>query len=808
MPYASRAEALRRDRMASSFCKLLNGEWRFLWYPNPAAVAPGFEAVDVDTSAWDTIPVPANWEMMGDILHGKPKYNVPHYTNVTYPFPIDRLPGVPEDDNPIGIYRRTFTVPDAWAGRRVFITFDGVDSAFYLWVNGQKVGYSQDSRLPAEFRVTPYVQAGENTLAVQVMRYSDGSYLEDQDMWLLSGIQRDVVLYCQPKISLRDFTVRTGFDPAYRDATLYVEAQISPVPSPTAYSLEVMLYDPAGEPVFETPASAHFGQTRPYATKAGWATLSVPVSNPEKWTAETPTLYTLVLTLLDPEGLPLGYESCRVGFRQVEIVDGVLLLNGKRLVFRGVNRHEHHPERGRALTEADMRADIVLMKQLNFNAVRTSHYPDDPLWYDLCDEFGIYLVDETNLETHGIWDRLGNDPGWLNAYMERASRMVLRDKNHPSVVLWSLGNESGCDNNHAAMAAWIRDYDPTRFVHYESANPGPAVSDVFSQMYPRLEMVKRALTDVNEKRPYLMCEYAYAKGNSTGNFFKFWEMVDAFERFQGGFIWDWSDKALLAHNEQGEPYWAYGGDFGGDFNYNQEHEDPQMCCNGVVGPDLVPHPGAYEVKKVQAPVGILALEAVKGRFLVLNKYHTLSLDHLEIAWEVTCDGQVIQSGSLPPLDLAPSKDGELTLPFRQPNALEAGTEYHLNIRFTLASDTAWAPKGHVVAWEQFELPWQAGPVAPIALDSRPEVILEISGDRVMVRGAAFQVTYDAAQGLLAAYQAYGRDLIQAGPRENYYRAPTDIDLLMGNAPAPIHKWRAAGLDRLERTLVSFDAVQV
>jgi len=540
----------------------------------------------------------------------------------------------------------------------------------------------------------------------------------------------------------------------------------------------------------------------------GRAVISQRIENPQKWTAETPDLYRLVLTLKDPEGTAVDFESCRVGFRQVEIKDSVILLNGKRLVLRGVDRHEHHPERGRALTEEDMRTEVKLMKQFNFNAVRTSHYPDDPRWYDLCDEYGIYLIDEANIETHGLWDDLSNDPLWLHAYMERATRMVLRDKNHPSILFWSLGNESGCGTNHAAMTAWIKAYDPTRLVHYESGRPGPEVSDVYSVMYPNLDMMKQVLADANEKRPIVMCEYAYAKGNSTGNFFKFWDMVDAFPRFQGGCIWDWNDKALLATNEQGEEYWAYGGDFGGDFNYLQPNEDPQMCCNGIVGPDLKPHPGAFEVKKVQAPVGIEAVDALKGRFIVRNKYHTLSLGHLDIHWELAEDGVTIQEGDLPSVDIAAGAKGELSIPFQMPQLLQPGAEYHLKIHFVLAEDAAWAKKGHQVTWEQFPLLFPVAPKTIIPLSALPDVALQENDDQVTVTGTEFEVTFSKAEGVITNYQAHGRELIKSGPRENYFRAPTDIDLLMGNPPAPIHKWRAAGLDRLERTITSFEAVQL
>ncbi|HEU0297263.1 MAG TPA: glycoside hydrolase family 2 TIM barrel-domain containing protein, partial [Anaerolineales bacterium] len=799
--YPNAELALACDRMASPNQQILNGEWKFHLAACPEEVPVGSHAEGFDVSSWADIAVPGNWQLQG--------FNdIPIYTNVAYPFPPNP-PFVPRE-NPTGCYRHTFALDSSWLGRNIYLLFESVDSAFYVWVNGQEVGYSQDSRLPAEFDVTPYVRAGQNTLAVQVMRYSDGSYLEDQDMWLLSGIQRDVILYNKPPVSLEDYTVRTGLDNRYKDGVLNVEAQITTVPGLSDWSVEAMLYDAQEKPVFDAPLTAHFSDRLLYqrGVKKGHAVILQPVQNPQKWTAETPYLYRLVLTLRDPQGTAVDFESCRVGFRQVEIKEGIILLNGKRLVLRGVDRHEHHPERGRALTEEDMRAEIILMKQLNFNAVRTSHYPDHPAWYDLCDEYGIYLIDEADIETHGVWDDLSNDPLWLHAYMERTTRMVLRDKNHPSVLFWSLGNESGCGTNHAAMTAWIRAYDPTRLIHYESGRPGPEVSDVISVMYPNLDMMKQVLADANEKRPIIMCEYAYAKGNSSGNFFKFWDMVDDFPRFQGGCIWDWNDKALLATNAQGQKNWAYGGDFGGDFNYRQSNEDPQMCCNGIVGPDLTPHPGAFEVKKVQAPVGIRAADVLAGRFTIWNKYHTLNLSHLEITWELTEDGRPIQTGNLPPLEIAAGEKGELRIPFQKPEILQPGAEYHLKIRFVLAEDTPWAEKGHDVAWEQFPLLYPAAAKTVVPLSTMPDLSLRDDDHQVTITGADFQVAFSKADGIITKYQAHGQELLKSGPRENYYRAPTDIDLLMGNPPAPIHKWRGAGLDRLERTVTSFKAVQI
>jgi beta-galactosidase/beta-glucuronidase len=797
------------DRRASPFFRLLNGTWKFHLAGSPAEVPPGFHGSSFDSSGWRDIAVPGNWQ-----LQGFP--DNPIYINVHYPFEPDP-PFVPEA-NPTGCYRTSFEVPTDWHGRNVFLQFESVDSNCLVWVNGHEVGYSQDSRLPAEFDVTACVHPGQNTLAVQVMRYCDGTYLECQDMWRMSGIQRDVILYSKPPVCLEDFTVRTMFDDRYQDARLLVDAYITKNPRMEAYSVEAMLYTDDGRPVLSGLARA------PVAGRTGWslqtplrtacARIEQTISDPDRWTAETPYLYRLALTLVNPEGKAVDFESCRVGFRQVEIQDGVLLVNGRRLVMRGVDRHEHHPERGRALTEEDMRREIVLMKQLNFNTVRTSHYPDHPFWYDLCDEYGIYIIDEANIETHGVGGELSHNPLWAHAYLERGIRMVQRDRNHPCVVLWSLGNESGAGPHHAAMANWIRAYDPTRYIHLESGHPGSEVSDVVSVMYPRLDRIHRLLADPEEKRPVIMCEYAYAKGNATGNFFKFWDMVDAYPRFQGGCIWDWNDKALIHKNERGEPYYAYGGDFGPDFDfkrYYQDNEDPQMCCNGIVGPDLVPHPGAFEVKKVQAPLSLSAArseDVLAGQFSLWNKHHALDLSHLDIRWEVTEDGTVIMAGSLPPSDLPAGEKTRLLVPYEKPASLSPGAEYHLNVRFSLNQAAAWAPAGHEVYWEQFPLRLPV-PTAPLlAPESLPNLAMSETGVVIVLTSQACEVVFDKRQGRITGFTANGRALLQAGPVENFYRAPTDSDLLMGNPPASIHKWRAAGIDRLERQLDDFQVIRI
>jgi beta-galactosidase len=795
--------ALRCDRMASPYVRSLNGLYRFHLASSPEQVPEGFYLEGVDDARWQEISVPGNWQLQG-------VDDRPIYTNVHYPFPPDP-PHVPAE-NPTGCYRTTFAIEPGWEGRRLFLLFESVDSAFYVWVNGARVGYSQGSRLPAEFEITPHARVGENTLAVQVMRYSDGSYLEDQDMWLMSGIQRDVILYSKPPVCLRDFAVRTLFDDAFCDARLEIEAFIPRVPDMASYSVRAMLYDAQGDLVFEAPAVAPISDHTSFRSEVetACAKISVPVSQPAKWTAETPYLYCLVLVLENQSGEMVDVESCRVGFRQVDIVDGLLMLNGRRLIVRGVNRHEHHPERGRAVTREDMIRDIKLMKQLNFNAVRTSHYPNHPLWYDLCDEYGLYVIDEANIETHGVHGELSNDPRWAHAYIERGIRMVMRDRNHPSILVWSLGNESGVGAHHAAMTAWMHRFDSTRPVQYESGHPGPDVSDIYCPMYPDLDWVRRVLADPEEKRPMVMCEYAYAKGNSTGNFFKFWDLVDELPRFQGGCLWDWHDKALRHVNQEGQAFWAYGGDFGGDFDYDQENEDPQMCCNGIMGPDLAPHPGAFEVKKVQAPVCV-TVESDRdlrvGRLRIHNKYHSRDLGHLATCWELTENGLPIRSGRVQTPKLGPGETGPLTIPLQAPGALAPGAEYHLEVRFVLADDEPWAPEGHEVAWDQFELHFVVpqAPVLPIV--DVPAVSTSGSADLFLVEGGRCRLAFDRAQGKIVSYQVGDRVMLVSGPVECYYRAPTDIDLLMGNPPANVHKWQAAGLDRLAREVTGFEVTQ-
>jgi len=787
-PFADEKSAREGSRESSPYVKSLSGTWKFHWAPSVAACPQDFYRDDFDASAWDDTPVPSNWQMHG--------YGKPIYTNVSMPWSPAVPPHVPRD-NPVGSYRTTFTVPDGWDGRRVFISFEGVDSAFYLWVNGREVGYSQGSRLPAEFDVTAYLRPGENTLAVRVLRWCDGSYLEAQDMWWLSGIHRDVILYSLPDAHIRDFFVTTKLTNGYRDAELKAAVRVRAAsPADLAgYELAMNLYAADGAPVFDAPVTAKVVcDERNDVTE-----LTARVAEPLKWSAEQPNLYTLTLTLSDPAGKAVHAERSRVGFRQVELRDGRFLVNGVGVLLKGVNRHEHDDRRGKAVSVESMIADIRLMKRFNINAVRTSHYPDDARWYDLCDEYGIYVIDEANIESHSVWGRLANDPAWTVAFLERGVRMVERDKNHPCVVMWSLGNESGYGPNHDALTGYVHHRDPTRPVHYESARDGPA-TDVISWMYPTIEHLVESATDANETRPVLMCEYAHSMGNSTGNLAEYWDAIRKHKRLIGGFIWDWVDQGLLKRTEDGREYWAYGGDFG------DEPNDRNFCINGLVWPDRTPHPGLWEYKKVIQPVRIEPIDLLKGEIKIANEFDFSDLGGLRGRWTLTADGEELQSGELPMPDLRPGEEQTVTVPFARPEP-KPGVEYWLKVSFALAADAPWAPKGHEVAWEQFKVPFDVPPRPARPVREMPPVELRQSDADIVVTGADFEVTFDRARGAIASFVFEGARLLEEGPRLNFWRAPTDNDAATFGYRALVH-WEEAGLDRLEHRVKSVEAVRL
>jgi beta-galactosidase len=812
----------------SPYVRLLNGRWKFAWSPNPASAPVDFDQEDFDDTAWDDISVPGNWQLQGTdptrlAREGGP-YDGPIYTNVVYPFPIDvqlmtafvqmyadlgdephsmldvQLPAyaferpliVPADDNPTGCYRTRFSLSDAWAGRKVFLCFEGVDSAFHVWLNGTYVGYSQDSRLPAEFDVTPAARHGENLLAVRVYRWSDGSYLEDQDFWRLSGIFRDVVLWSAPRVRVRDFRVGTELDAAYEDAELKLRVALKNEGDQkvSGYRLEAKLLDAEGHSVLTEPLSAEVAMV---AGETIELDLSRTLATPHKWSDEDPYLYTLLISLYDAQGEVLEIERSQVGFRQVEIKAGQLCVNGRPVRIKGVNRHEHDPDTGHAVSVASMVRDIELMKRFNINAVRTSHYPNDPRWYDLCDAYGLYVFDEANVESHGVWDRLAKDPAWQQAFMERVSRMVERDKNHPCVLVWSLGNESGYGQNLKRAADWVHAYDPTRPLFYHPAEDAPGV-DILAPMYPPVERILSMAQDGTETRPIIMCEYAHAMGNSPGGLKEYWEAIEAHPRLQGGFVWDWVDQGLRQVNEDGEEWYAYGGDFGDMPN------DGNFCINGLVWPHRVPQSALWELKKVHEPVHVEAVDLERGRLKITNRQLCSNLEGLAITWALEADGKRLRDGVLPALDTPPGASTEIELPYERPH-LVAGTECWLVLRFTLAQDTLWAEKGHEVAWSQFLLPWTA-PGPEMDLGAMPELGVEEGAAAVTLRGSDFSLVFDRASGRIIAWDVGGSPILRSGPELNLWRAPTDND-----AKRLAGLWREAGLHRLVERATAFSVAQ-
>lgn len=833
MPYPNEEEAFSCMREKSSWYSSLNGKWKFKLYEKPGLIPKDFHKIYYDDEGWDVIQVPSNWQMFG--------YDKPIYVNVRYPFRADP-PRVPRDWNPTGLYRKTFNIPKDWCGRQIFLVFDGVDSAFYVWVNGEIVGYSQDSRLPAEFNITRYVKPSENLLAVEALRWSDGSYLEDQDMWRLSGIHRDVYLYCTPNMHIRDFFVRTFFDGKYQDATLKIRINVRNYSGKTSapHILEVKLYNGEGVPVFGEPVRIHVGEIRPKSE----AVLEVEkkISKPRKWSAEDPYLYTLLLTLKDEKGEVVEVESCRVGFRQVEVKNGRILVNGVSVYLKGVNRHEHDDVRGHAVTVESMIKDIELMKRFNFNAVRTSHYPNHPAWYDLCDRYGIYVIDEANIECHGLvgflrtmfqveetfgksWEELlrefreklegkswrevmdvimrrfprytepAHDPEWLHAFMERFVGMVERDKNHPCVIIWSLGNESGYGSNHDAMSGWVHGYDPTRPVHYEgtihTAERKVSKSvDIISIMYPTLERLIQLAEDPEEDRPVIMCEYAHSMGNSTGNLKEYWETIYKYRRLCGGFIWDWVDQGLKRVTKDGREWWAYGGDFG------DEPNDGNFCINGLVWPDRNPHPAMWECKKIQQPVEAEAVDLAKGVIRVFNRFDFTSLDIVDIFWELSEDGQVIQQGMLPKIYTPPHESELITIPFKTPE-LKPGVEYWLMVRYKLSRDTVWAEKGYEIGWSQLKMPFDVPSKPLVKAGDMPPLTIKEADEEVSVSGRDFKLTLDKKTGCIASLEYKSFRILKEGPLLNVWRAPTDNDV-----PRLAPMWRRAGLDRLKHIVRS------
>ena len=728
---------LERD---GSFQRSLDGEWEFRLVRRPED-AP--RALD-QARGWDSVAVPSLWTMLG--------YDIPKYTNVVMPFP-QRPPHVPEE-NPTGIYRRTFAIPRGWAGRRIVLTFGSAEGALHVVLNGHPVGIAKDSRTPAEFDVTDLVRRrGQNELVAVVVRWSDASFVEDQDQWWHAGIARGVTVSAAG--SLRDVFARGD-----ADGLVAVDAD--------GGHLDATLLDPLGRVVLSRQFSGRFEER---------------LRSPRLWSAEEPWLYTLVLS----DGAETA--SCRVGFRSVEIRDGLLLVNGKAPLVRGVNRHDHDDRRGRVVSRESMERDARLMKQSNLNAVRTSHYPNDPYWLDLCDRYGLYVVDEANIESHAYYDEVCNDPRYGAAFLERTRNMVERDKNHPSVICWSLGNESGYGPNHDATAGWVRGRDPSRPLHYEGAirfdwAGGRRASDIVCPMYPELDDIVAWAEEGDHPRPMILCEFSHAMGNSNGGLSDYFAAFERHPALQGGFIWEWADHGIRKTDERGREYWAYGGDFG------EEPHDANFCADGIVWPDRSPHPALAELKFLARPVRV---EAIDGcRFLIRNLQDFASLDGLRGTWELTLDGEPVKHGKLPRLRVSPGASLEVELD------LPPGTgERFVTFRFFIRRATEWAPEGHEVAWQQLALPSRARRRRlPQAEPPGASGLLEAGGARAVV---------EPKTGILSELSVDGRNVVVAGPRLQLWRAPTDNDglrLLPERRSGVLWRWLELGLDRVEQRVAS------
>ena len=839
--YKSADDALSGDRETSRMISL-NGTWKFNFVEKEEDRPLDFYKQNV--SGWDDIEVPSNWEMEG--------YGTPIYVNSGYPF-RPQLPAevqkdpiawykanydVPEGlsteeiyrkfyaevaskvvpnppfitrDNPVGSYVRTFTIPEDWSDKKIILHFGGVSSAMFVYVNEQKVGYSQDSRLPAEFDITKYVQPGENKVAVQVFRWCDGSYLEDQDHWRMSGIHREVMVMAQPKVAIEDFFIRTRLDANYQDALLQIRPTLTRGADvdTKGWTLEAELYCPKNNKVLQAPITKNVDdiiyEAYPQRDNVYFGLLEEKITSPELWSAEKPTLYTVVLSLKDTEGNVVEARSAKIGFREIETKNGQLYVNGKSIKLYGVNRHDHDYKRGKSVTREDMENDVLLMKRFNFNAVRTSHYPNDPYFYDMCDKYGIYVLDEANIETHGLMGYLTNQSEWHMAFQDRVVRMVERDKNHPSIIGWSLGNESGSGPNHAGAAGWVKDFDPTRFIHYEgaqgqpehpdytiygseefrkrgrTANPtDPIWVDVISRMYANLEDLETLAKSPYISRPIMECEYAHAMGNSLGNFQEYWDLMHSYPNLIGGFIWDWIDQGILRTDENGKEFFAYGGDFGDTPN------DNNFCMNGVIASDRTPKPQTWEAKYVMQPVQITAVDLKNGLIRILSRFNFANLNEYKVSWTLSEDATEIQSGTLEGLSLNPGANKVVKIPFKEISP-KANTEYWLRISVQLKEDKNWAKAGHELTKQQFKLPFETK-ATPKEMDS-DNITFDETKEQIVVSSKNFKVSIGKKSGLIENYETGNKQVITSALKPYFWRPLTDNDESGWRAQQRLSIWK-------------------
>ena len=773
IPFPDPAMALSNQKEHNPYFLSLDGTWKLKVVKNPDLVSSKWIRPEFSDKGWSDIQVPSNWEFMG--------FDTPIYTDVKYPYPANP-PFVPHDYNPVGIYRKWVTIPPSWAQNRIIAHFGSIKSAGYLYVNGVEVGFAKGSKTPAEFDITKYLKPGKNLLSWKILRYSDGDYLECQDMWKVSGLERDAYLLAVPSTSLDDFRVMADLTNDYKDGIFNLEVLLakSTADSLKTFSIGISLLDPGKKEVFTAKKEIPKAELR-----AGFQT-TIPLV--KKWTAETPELYTMLISLHDQSGNCMQSVCHKVGFRKVEIIHSQLLVNGVAVYLKGVNRHEHDPYTGRGISEALMREDLRLMKELNINAIRTSHYPNNPVFYKLCDEYGFYVVDEANLECHGMEDQpqgfaaLSDNPEWEAAYLDRAERMMKRDFNHPSVIIWSMGNESGDGQNFVSMYKWMKKFDPTRPVQYQEAWYN-AHTDIFCPMYKNLGFLKDYASKP-QSRPLILCEYEHAMGNSEGNLADYWDLIYSTKYMQGGFIWDWVDQTIIKQREDGTKWFAYGGDLG----YVGVKNDSNFCANGLITSDRLFHPHANEVRKVYQYINFKEIDASKGKFEIINRHDFIDLSRYRIYYTISAEGKVIKTADLKFTSLAPQSYQAFGVDLSD-LPQKAGTEYFIDFYTELLNSQPLLPAGFIVARDQFRII-----KAALTLMPKPVIVpgYKVSENEILVSGTGFTMKFDTRQGVLKSYIFDGTELLVKGPLPNFWRAPTDNDL--GNSmPTLCAVWREQSL---------------
>lgn len=782
----------------------LNGEWDFKYLSNHNKYQPKFYQKEFSTLNWNQITVPSNWQLEG--------YDRLHYTNVNYPFPVDP-PRVPSD-NPAGLYRKKFYISTELQDKQNIIRFEGVDSAFYLWVNGDYVGYSQGSRLSAEFELSQYLDYGsENIIAVKVIKWSDGSYLEDQDMWWLSGIFRDVYLYAQPFFQIEDFKFESSFKKNQKLGILNCSFELLSYREfiPAGSKLEIKLYDQGIKKLEKNIELPALKKKRLYKFET-----ELEMLEPQAWSAENPYLYQLEVKLLDSEAAEMQIVKQQVAFRTVEIKDAQLLVNGKAVMLRGVNRHDFDPELGRAVSKEQMKIDVILMKENNINAVRTAHYPNHPYFYELCNKYGLYVLAETDIECHGMeplgrWDELANSKDWTAAFIDRMERMIGHYKNYPSIIIWSLGNESGFGDNHRKLADLTRRLDSTRPIHYEGDQSQEAV-DIIGPMYPTIE--KTAELAQKREKPVILCKYAAAMGNGPGELKDYWDVFYKYPSAQGGFIWDWLDQGIAVENKAGEICYAYGGDFG------EQLHDKNFNINGLLFPDRSPSPGLIEYKYIMAPFKIKDFNFKDAEVKIENKYDFIDSSAFSLNWEIKTAGKIIKSGSQNfnlnageiknvKLEGIEFSDLERLIRLRMREAdLRLPSDSYLNFSIVLKESKIWARAGHQITFKQFKLPFVFADFYHPEIDCLKQKQLNINENQyyLTIIGSNFSLCFDKGNGELSEYIYRGKNLITKGPELSFWRAPIDNDNkdITYNYTAA---WRKEGIDQLKKRFESLKIIE-